>query len=156
MLSIALDVQLWDVTKFKLPLAIVTDVATLWPTTNVAFSPDGSLMIAGTAIKRSGKSTKPPKAASGDQSDSEPEELSSEFGHLKAFNLDALLKSGSCSVEDAVYSLQVCKDAVVCLNWHPLTKQIVAGCGDGVTRVFYDPTITEKGAMLSAARAPAR
>lgn len=79
-------------------------------------------------------------------------------GCLKVFNMSSLLSSdgGLCN-DVAVYSIDVCVgDSVVSCNWHPITKQIVVGCGDGSIHVFYDPTITVKGAMLSAARAPAR
>ena len=163
-------IKLWDLANFKHPLGIITDVATLWPTTNLSFSPCGKYMVAGTAVKRAGvgKTAFRPKDASaaaatgdsGHHSDDEDEVAgltSGQFGYLKLFDVDAVLASGAATLTDALYSVEVVAgDSVVSTNWHPITKQIICGCGDGMARVFYDPTITSKGALLSAARAPSR
>ena len=112
--------------------------------------------IAGTGVRRAGVGKLAKVEGVEDESDGESAILN-EFGYLKAFDVASVLASGSVTVDAAVYSVRVCKgDSVVCVNWHPLTKQIIVGCGDGATHVYYDPTITENGAMLSAARAPAR
>ena len=39
----------------------------------------------------------------------------------------------------------------VCALWHPRIKQIVVGSADAAVRVFYSPTISQKGALMSAA-----
>ena len=43
------------------------------------------------------------------------------------------------------------------LLWHPKLNQIIAGNADGASYVMYDPTMSEKGAMIcTAKRAPKR
>jgi hypothetical protein len=40
--------------------------------------------------------------------------------------------------------------------WSAKINQVIAGCSDGATRVFYDPRLSTHGALLSTARAPRR
>eukprot|EP00462_Mataza_sp_D1_P002179 CAMPEP_0175096592 /NCGR_PEP_ID=MMETSP0086_2-20121207/4815_1 /TAXON_ID=136419 /ORGANISM="Unknown Unknown, Strain D1" /LENGTH=740 /DNA_ID=CAMNT_0016370005 /DNA_START=32 /DNA_END=2254 /DNA_ORIENTATION=- len=45
--------------------------------------------------------------------------------------------------------------ACVSLKWHPSLNQIFMGCSDGITRILYSPSYSQKGVMLCAGkRAP--
>jgi hypothetical protein len=150
-------VRVWDVRRLSDkagPLAALDGVPATHPTANVAWSPDGRLLLAGTAARR----------GQGD-------------GRVLVWELAALEArygggggggGGGSEADDAapraldgaasaVYSAAVCPGAsVVVLAWHPRINQLAAGCGDGVTRVLYDPSLSTKGALLSTARGTAR
>ena len=58
---------------------------------------------------------------------------------------------------ERVASVDVDGASVVPLLWHPKLNQIIAGNADGASYVMYDPTMSEKGAMIcTAKRAPKR
>jgi hypothetical protein len=46
--------------------------------------------------------------------------------------------------------------SAVCVNWNAKINQIAVGCGDGITRILYNPTLSTAGALLSSSRAPKR
>ena len=41
---------------------------------------------------------------------------------------------------------------VVCIAWHLRIRQMAVGCTDGRLRVYFDPEISDKGALLSTVR----
>jgi hypothetical protein len=46
--------------------------------------------------------------------------------------------------------------SAIYVSWNAKINQIAAGCGDGSTRVFYNPNYSNAGALLSSIRAPKR
>src|SRR4051812_6507779 len=38
--------------------------------------------------------------------------------------------------------------------WHEKINQIIVGCGDGTSRIFYDPQYSHNGALLCVTKAP--
>ena len=46
---------MWDVRKFKSPVAVIPDLPALFATTQCAFSPDERLILTGTSADRGGK-----------------------------------------------------------------------------------------------------
>ena len=53
---------------------------------------------------------------------------------------------------ELVYRFPVGEGSVASVLWHPKLNQIVAGCSNGVVKVYYCPTLSSKGALLCAAK----
>ncbi|RDY03842.1 WD repeat-containing protein 70, partial [Mucuna pruriens] len=121
------SLKVWDLRKTKEPLKVFEDLPNHYGQTNIAFSPDEQLFLTGTSVERE-----------------------SSTGGLLCFfdrvNLELVSRVGispTCSV-------------VQC-SWHPKLNQIFATTGDksqGGTHVLYDPTLSERGALVCVARAP--
>jgi WD repeat-containing protein 70 len=158
-------VKIWDVRKLGsgsssssssssaaaggTPVGVITGVDTAAPTANVAWSPDGRLLVLGTAVRR--KAAAAAAAAGGGGSDA---------GRLLAFSVadveaaGAGARGGLDAASGHSYAAALVRGAsVVAVSWHPRINQLAAGCGDGATRVLYDPGMSTKGALLSTARA---
>lgn len=116
--------KLWDLRSFKAPQHVVSGLSNLQPNTNVVFSPDDQLVLTGTSAGRDGT-------------------------------------GGSVVIFDRAQGNMVRRlgtsGTVVALRWSPKINQIFAATGDrksGCPRVLYDPSFSEKGALLSVARKP--
>ncbi|KAF9915227.1 hypothetical protein BX616_006633 [Lobosporangium transversale] len=55
---------------------------------------------------------------------------------------------------EIVRTVSVSKSSVVRVLWHDKLNQIIAGNADGTARVYYDPEVSTKGALLCATKAP--
>ncbi|KAF8951110.1 hypothetical protein BGZ52_000257, partial [Haplosporangium bisporale] len=55
---------------------------------------------------------------------------------------------------DIVRTISVTQSSVVRVLWHDKLNQIIAGNADGSARVYYDPDVSSKGALLCASKAP--
>ncbi|KAK2363932.1 Transducin/WD40 repeat superfamily protein [Trifolium repens] len=119
--------KVWDLRKTKEALKVFEELPNHYGQTNIGFSPDEQLFFTGTSVER----------------DSATGGLLCFFDRL---NLELVSKVGispTCSV-------------VQC-SWHPKLNQIFATVGDksqGGTHILYDPTISERGALVCVARAP--
>ncbi|KAL1350151.1 hypothetical protein HN51_014301 [Arachis hypogaea] len=121
------SLKVWDMRKTKEALKVFEDLPNNYGQTNIAFSPGENLFFTGTSVERE-----------------------STVGGLLCFfdraNLELVSRVGispSCSV------VRCC--------WHPKLNQIFATVGDknqGGTHILYDPTISERGALVCVARAP--
>ncbi|KAF5738996.1 WD repeat-containing protein 70 [Tripterygium wilfordii] len=121
------SLKVWDLRQMKEPLKVFNDLPNNYAQTNIVFSPDEQLFLTGTSVERE-----------------------STTGGLLCFydrtKLELVSKVGispSCSV-------------VQCA-WHPKLNQVFATTGDksqGGTHVLYDPTLSERGALVCVARAP--
>ncbi|XP_027350622.1 WD repeat-containing protein 70 isoform X1 [Abrus precatorius] len=121
------SLKVWDLRKTKESLKVFEDLPNHYGQTNIAFSPDEQLFLTGTSVERE-----------------------SSTGGLLCFfdraNLELVSRVGispTCSV-------------VQC-SWHPKLNQIFATVGDksqGGTHILYDPTLSERGALVCVARAP--
>uniref|UniRef100_A0A7N0V9E8 Transducin/WD40 repeat-like superfamily protein n=1 Tax=Kalanchoe fedtschenkoi TaxID=63787 RepID=A0A7N0V9E8_KALFE len=121
------SLKVWDLRQTKKPLKVFEDLPNHYGQTNIAFSPDEQLFLTGTSVERE-----------------------STVGGLLCFfdrkKLELVAKVGispTCSV-------------VQCA-WHPKLNQIFATTGDksqGGTHILYDPSLSEKGALVCVARAP--
>lgn len=129
LLSRSMDetLKVWDLRQIKKPVQVFEELPNHYAQTNVAFSPDEQLIFTGTSVEREGTS-----------------------GGLLCFydrsKLELVSRVGispTCSV-------------VQCA-WHPKLNQVFATIGDkkqGGTHVLYDPTLSERGALVCVARAP--
>ncbi|XP_058101393.1 uncharacterized protein LOC131245743 [Magnolia sinica] len=119
--------KVWDLRQMKRPLQVFEDLPNNYAQTNVALSPDEQLIFTGTSVEREGTS-----------------------GGLLCFydrkKLELVSRVGispTCSV-------------VQCY-WHGKLNQVLATVGDkkqGGTHILYDPTLSERGALVCVARAP--
>eukprot|EP00879_Flechtneria_rotunda_P007172 GHRR01007527.1.p1 GENE.GHRR01007527.1~~GHRR01007527.1.p1 ORF type:complete len:743 (+),score=231.29 GHRR01007527.1:361-2589(+) len=119
--------KLWDLRAFKSPLAIWDNLPTNYPTTDVIFSPDERLLLTGTA------------AGTG-------REQAGAVVFVDVRELKEVRRVGMPS-------------HVAALRWHGRLNQIFVGVGDkrsGTTRVLYDTTFSERGALAAVGRAPRR
>ncbi|KAJ7972575.1 Transducin/WD40 repeat-like superfamily protein [Quillaja saponaria] len=121
------SLKVWDLRKLKEPLKVFEDLQNHYAQTNVAFSPDEQLFLTGTSVERE-----------------------SAAGGLLCFydrvNLELVSRVGISPTS-----------SVVQCAWHPKLNQIFATVGDksqGGTHILYDPTLSEKGALVCVARAP--
>ncbi|KAG0231373.1 hypothetical protein BGW42_000269, partial [Actinomortierella wolfii] len=55
---------------------------------------------------------------------------------------------------EIVRTVSVSKSSVVRVLWHDKVNQIIAGNADGTAHVYYDPEVSNKGAILCAGKAP--
>jgi len=127
-------VKVWDVRKTAQPLHAFTGVESLFQTSNVAFSPDGRILAAGTSVRK-GKGT----------------------GTVKFFDLMAggtpTSTSDSTAEATALMEIGVCPgESVVQVVWHPDLNQIVCGTSSGEIKLLYDPLLSKRGALLTVGR----
>ncbi|XP_065875303.1 uncharacterized protein [Euphorbia lathyris] len=121
------SLKVWDLRKMKDALQAFEDLPNNYAQTNIGFSPDEQLFLTGTSVER----------------ESTTGGLLCFFDRTKLELVSRVGISPTCSV-------------VQCL-WHPKLNQIFATSGDrsqGGTHVLYDPTLSERGALVCVARAP--
>ncbi|XP_050206679.1 uncharacterized protein LOC126656207 [Mercurialis annua] len=121
------SLKVWDLRKMKDPLQAFGDLPNNYAQTNVSFSPDEQLFLTGTSIER----------------DSTTGGLLCFYDRVK---LELVSRVGISPT-----------GSVVQCAWHPKLNQIFATTGDksqGGTHILYDPSISEKGALVCVARAP--
>ncbi|KAL5863755.1 hypothetical protein ACOSQ3_001269 [Xanthoceras sorbifolium] len=121
------SLKVWDLRLMKEPLKVFEDLPNHYAQTNIAFSPDEQLFLTGTSVER----------------ESTTGGLLCFFDRAKLELVSRVGISPTCSV-------------VQCA-WHPKLNQIFATAGDksqGGTHILYDPTLSERGALVCVARAP--
>lgn len=119
--------KVWDLRKMKQSLKVFEDLPNHYPQTNIAFSPDEQLILTGTSVER----------------DSPIGGLLCFYDREKLELVSMIGISPTCSV-------------VQCA-WHPKLNQVFATAGDksqGGTHILYDPTLSERGALVCVARVP--
>ncbi|KAG0349606.1 hypothetical protein BG004_000012 [Podila humilis] len=67
------------------------------------------------------------------------------YGKIIMMNSDSL---------EVVRTVSVTQSSVVRVLWHEKLNQIIAGNADGSVRVYYDPSVSSKGALMCASKAP--
>ncbi|XP_042417558.1 WD repeat-containing protein 70-like [Zingiber officinale] len=118
--------KVWDLRKIKTPLAVFADLPNNYAQTNAAFSPDEQLILTGTSVEKEGTT-----------------------GGLLCFYDRIKLELVSRVGISPTYS-------VVCCTWHPKINQVFATVGDkkvGETHILYDPSISQRGALVCVGRA---
>ncbi|XP_027177491.1 WD repeat-containing protein 70 [Coffea eugenioides] len=121
------SLKVWDLRHVKEPLRVFDDLPNHYAQTNIAFSPDEQLFLTGTSVER----------------DSTTGGLLCFYDRVKLELVSRVGISPTCSV-------------VQCA-WHPRLNQVFATAGDkhqGGTHILYDPTISQRGALVCVARAP--
>jgi len=130
-------VKVWDAKRLNKscePILVCPGLSSLSESANVAFSPKGNFVCAGTSVEpaRKGHDSK-------------------ESSKLKFF---AVPTGRSKAVSGLpVLEINVAQGASATrVVWHPKLNQIFIGCSNGSTRIFFDPDLSTKGALLSTAR----
>lgn len=121
------SLKVWDLRKMKEPLKVFEDLPNNYAQTNIAFSPDEQLFLTGTSVERE----------------------STTGGLLCFYDREKLELVSRVGISPAC--------SVVQCAWHPKLNQIFATAGDksqGGTHILYDPTLSERGALVCVARAP--
>ncbi|KAF9669772.1 hypothetical protein SADUNF_Sadunf14G0142300 [Salix dunnii] len=121
------SLKVWDLRKMKEALKVFENLPNNYAQTNIAFSPDEQVFLTGTSFERESKT-----------------------GGVLCFYNRAKLELVSRVGISPTFS-------VVCCGWHPKLNQIFATAGDkrqGGTHVLYDPTLSERGALVCVASAP--
>lgn len=121
------SLKVWDLRQTKEPLRVFDDLPNNYAQTNIAFSADEQLILTGTSVEKE-----------------------STTGGLLCFYDRAKLELVSRVGISPKFSVVQC-------GWHPRLNQIFATVGDrheGGTHILYDPTISERGALVCVARAP--
>lgn len=116
--------KLWDLRKLKTPVHAFSGLPTTHSETGCCFSPDQSLILTGTSSLRDGTG-----------------------GALLFFDVNKLQLVRRIGTVGSVVAVQ----------WHQRVNQIFMGTGDkagGCVRALYDPTMSERGVLLCAARKP--
>ncbi|KAL9252353.1 WD repeat-containing protein [Drosera capensis] len=119
--------KVWDLRQMKQSLKVFDELPNNYAQTNVSFSPDEQLILTGTSVERE-----------------------SSTGGLLCFYDREKLELVSRVGISPTYSVVQCA-------WHPKLNQVFATVGDksqGGTHVLYDPTLSERGALVCVARAP--
>ncbi|KAM7496156.1 hypothetical protein LguiA_020570 [Lonicera macranthoides] len=119
--------KVWDLRQIKDPLKVFEDLPNHYSQTNIAFSPDEQLILTGTSIERD----------------------STTGGFLCFYDRTKLELVSRVGISPTF--------SVVQCAWHPKLNQVFATAGDkrhGGTHVLYDPTLSERGALVCVARAP--
>jgi len=129
LLSRSMDstLKIWDLRRMKTPLKVFEDLPNHYAETNAAFSPDEQLIFTGTSIEKDGDN-----------------------GGLLCFFDRKKLELVSRVGISPHYSV------IRCL-WHPRINQVFATVGDkkeGGTHILYDPSISQRGALVCVGRAP--
>ncbi|XVE72847.1 hypothetical protein DITRI_Ditri11bG0071100 [Diplodiscus trichospermus] len=121
------SLKVWDLRQINAPLKVFDDLPNNYAQTNIAFSPDEQVFLTGTSVEKE-----------------------STTGGLLCFY--------DCSKLELVQRVGISPTcSVVQCAWHPRLNQIFATAGDksqGGTHVLYDPTLSERGALVCVARAP--
>ncbi|KAL7452342.1 hypothetical protein ACHAWC_004073, partial [Mediolabrus comicus] len=128
----------------SLLLAICKDLPALNESANCAFSPDATVVCAGTSVN--------------------PREPNC-CGKLKFYRLPEVTKSSNkpsketkkkkkeTALLDPIVELDVAPNAsVLVVQWHPKLNQIAVGTSDGLIHILYDQTVSSKGALIPTAR----
>ncbi|KAL6505292.1 hypothetical protein OROGR_025109 [Orobanche gracilis] len=119
--------KVWDLRKMKEALHVFDDLPNNYAQTNAAFSPDEQLFLTGTSVEKG-----------------------SMTGGLLCIYDRVKMEIVSRVGISPTFSVVQCA-------WHPRLNQIFATVGDrheGGTHILYDPTISERGALVCVARAP--
>jgi len=120
-------VKIWDVRQFKSPIKTFENLPNEYPETDLAFSPDETLIVTGTSSRVK------------DGGNEDDNGIGGYLVFIDRFNLKV------------VRATKVADKSVVRVLWHPEINQIVAGCAEQ-THVLYDPNISKKGALLCFGR----
>ena len=157
-------IALWDIRSektAKAPVKVMPNLPSDYPTANVTFSPDGTLLCCGTSPVAAPIMTSAPivdeSTASGSSSSAASSTsvvVAGEKSELKSrlYFYDVASTTTSPSLSIALEA----ESTAIMVKWHPSTNQILCTMSSGVTRVLYDPMHSKKGALLSASKAPKR
>ncbi|KAH0457019.1 hypothetical protein IEQ34_014926 [Dendrobium chrysotoxum] len=129
LLSRSMDctLKVWDLRQMRNPIKIFDNIPNHYAQTNAAFSPDEQLIFTGTSVEKEDTT-----------------------GGMLCFydrrKLELVSRIGISHHQ-----------SVVRCSWHPKINQVFVTVGDkkeGGTHILYDPSMSQRGALVCVARAP--
>mmetsp|Transcript_14144 Transcript_14144/g.21160 ORF Transcript_14144/g.21160 Transcript_14144/m.21160 type:complete len:777 (-) Transcript_14144:162-2492(-) len=130
--------RLWNLLSPKVPLRSYTRVENVYPTANVEFSPDGTFLCCCTSL-------------TGKSADVEEKSM------LYFYDIREVTSTKNTKEQSPCLGIGVSSESsAICVKWQPKTNQIFCSTSNGKTRVFFDPRLSQKGAVLTAGRNPKR
>eukprot|EP01038_Epipyxis_sp_PR26KG_P011937 gene11937-15978_t len=145
------NIALWNLTQTKEPLKVINSMHNDYPTANVEFSIDSTLLCCGTSPERKLKSNiETSKGPVQDNNQEAEVENSNEKSRLLFFDVagDSISPRMQISVATGA--------SVIMVKWQKTTNQIFCSLSSGIVRVLYDPLMSKKGALLTVNKAPKR
>ena len=135
--------KVWEarrISRSSKPLLIASGLPSFFDGSNCAFSPDGKVLVAGTSVEP------PRKKGGGSHAEAR--------GTIRFYRIPADGSAPSDEAQDALLELRAAAQgaSVVKVAWHHKLNQIFVAASDGSCRVFYDETLSKKGALLSTAK----
>ena len=118
------SMKVWDLRKFKNPLYVWDDLPNESSRAQVSLSPDEKYVVTASTLVTS---------------------------HSANGVLGRLIICDTQNYEK-VARINVCHDHVYRVQWQRGINQLMVGCGDGTTRVFYDPVKSSKGVLISLSK----
>lgn len=115
---------------------LITDMSNIYPTANLAFSPDSSLLLACTSAK-------------------------DEKARLHFFSVPVSVATDKIRTLHSSMSIAMTVEnesniSAIAVKWHAGTNHIYCSLSNGLVRVLYDATMSTKGALMSSRKAPRR
>jgi WD40 repeat protein len=149
------------------PIKRIDNVHNFYPTANITFSPDSSLFCLCSSPNKLSTSKKSSTAVDGQPAGETETKTSNDEAAAADSGEDHRLKSRlhffevdpkipPAKSETLAISILSGGGSAICVKWQPTTNQIFCSLSSGVVKVFYDATMSKKGALLSAKKAPKR
>ncbi|KAL3082911.1 hypothetical protein niasHS_010713 [Heterodera schachtii] len=109
--------KLWSLKEFKKPFRMADGLDTVFPQTDCGYSPHAEFIYTTTNAKDKG---------------------GGERGALLFFDAESL---------ELLYKIEYPKQGCIRAIWHPKINQILVGLSDGTSKIYYDPSISLRGAL---------
>ncbi|KRY32895.1 WD repeat-containing protein 70 [Trichinella spiralis] len=127
LLSRSMDgsLKLWDVRLLKHPLHVAEGLENMFPSTDCLFSPRNEYCLTGTTLKRQGHCV----------------------GDLVIFEKNSFKEVNRIEYPKEASIIYISL-GVIRVAWHPRINQIFCGTTSGKIRIYYNPKISNRGALM--------
>ncbi|CAK5028040.1 unnamed protein product [Meloidogyne enterolobii] len=116
------SLKLWSLKDFKKPIKSATNLKTIFPQTDCGYSPHAEFIFTATNDKT---------------------REGGENGSLLFFDSETL---------ELLYKIEYENQGCIRALWHPKINQIFVGLSDGTCKIYYDPSISVRGAIQCVGR----
>ncbi len=131
---------MWDIRKFNSPIKSFNNLPNKYLETDAKFSPDENIIYTGTSVfKNEGVGN----LVFIDRKKLEIIKTLRKYSSIITWH--NILTNSFAAASPA---------SVISLLWHEELNQIIAGCSDGSTHVFFNPEWSKKGALYCVQKAP--
>lgn len=140
-------VKVWKVSDKVLshkPVAVISDLPNNFPTTSLALSADGSMLLTSTSLRS--VSTK-----NVDTDKDQVQQAATANADSQYLNHLVFIDTRTWTVTIALPNVNPTVFTTQC-NWHPTLNQIVTAQSDGAVKMYYSPDYSKKGVLLSLSR----
>jgi WD40 repeat protein len=135
--------KVWEarrVSRSSRPILVAGGLPCLFDGSNCAFSPDGSVLVAGTSVEPLRKKNSGNHAAA--------------RGTIRFYRIPPEGSAQSDEAQDSLLELEAAPPgaSIVKASWHHKLNQIFVAASDGSCRVFYDERLSKRGALLTTSK----